>query len=68
MYQVPSLHKLCLTLLAQHVTAVVEQLAEQVQWLPTDVRAALLAVARYDCRSQPLTDALYSSVAVQSCC
>lgn len=60
MYQVPSLHKLCLTVLAQHVTAVVEQLAEQVQWLPTDVRAALLAVARYDRHIQP--DAFHSSV------
>lgn len=47
MYQVPSLHQLCCTVLAQHVTAVVEQLQEQVQWLPTDVRAALLAVARW---------------------
>lgn len=47
MYQVPSLHKLCMTVLGQHVTALVEQLGDQVQWLPADVRAVLLAVARY---------------------
>lgn len=46
MYQVPSLHKLCMTVLGQHVTALVEQLGDQVQWLPADVRAVLLAVAR----------------------
>jgi hypothetical protein len=46
MYQVPSLHKLCMTVLGQHVTMLVDQLGDQVQWLPADVRAALLAVAR----------------------
>lgn len=47
MYQVPSLHKLCMTVLGQHVTALVEQLGDQVQWLPAELRAVLLAVARY---------------------
>jgi hypothetical protein len=37
---------MCMTVLGQHVSAVVEQLGEQVQWLPSDVRATLLAVAR----------------------
>jgi hypothetical protein len=46
MHQVPSLHKLCMTVLGQHVTVLVEQLGDQVQWLPAEVRAALLAVAR----------------------
>lgn len=36
-----------MTVLALHVTALVEQLGEQVQWLPADMRAVLLAVARW---------------------
>lgn len=45
-HQVPTLTKMCTTVLAQHVTALVEQLGDQLQWLPADMRAVLLAVAR----------------------
>lgn len=46
-HQVPTLTRMCMTVLALHVTALVEQLGEQVQWLPADMRAVLLAVARW---------------------
>lgn len=46
-HPVPTLTRMCMTVLAQHVTSLVGQLEEQVQWLPADMRAVLLAVARW---------------------
>lgn len=43
----PSLQVLCLGVLGRHVTQLVEQLDGQLGWLPADVKAALLAVARW---------------------
>ena len=44
--QLPSLQQLCMGVLGRHVTELVQQLQGQLSWLPADVKAALLAVAR----------------------
>lgn len=44
---IPSLQKLCLGVLGRHITQLVEQLDGQLGFLPADVKAALLAVARW---------------------
>jgi phosphoglycerate-specific signal transduction histidine kinase len=43
----PSLQQLCVGVLGRHVTELVQHLEGQLGWLPADVKAALLAVARY---------------------
>jgi hypothetical protein len=45
--QLPSLQQLCVGVLGRHVTELVQQLDGQLGWLPADVKAALLAVARW---------------------
>jgi hypothetical protein len=44
--QLPSLQQLCVGVLGRHVTELVQQLEEHLGWLPADVKAGLLAVAR----------------------
>eukprot|EP00879_Flechtneria_rotunda_P013142 GHRR01013727.1.p1 GENE.GHRR01013727.1~~GHRR01013727.1.p1 ORF type:complete len:222 (+),score=79.32 GHRR01013727.1:390-1055(+) len=61
--QLQSLQRICLGILGRHVTELVHQLGEQLRWLPPDVKAALLAVAR---RRGELTGAMLRAVADES--
>jgi hypothetical protein len=38
-----------MALLGLHVTVLVQELQDELRWLPADVKAALLAVARCGC-------------------
>ncbi|WIA11231.1 hypothetical protein OEZ85_011358 [Tetradesmus obliquus] len=58
--QLPSLQQLCMGVLGRHVTELVQQLQGQLSWLPADVKAALLAVAR---RRGELTGAVLAALA-----
>lgn len=47
--RIHSLHAICLSVLGRYVDQLVQQLGEHVKWLPPDVKASLLAVAKYAC-------------------
>jgi hypothetical protein len=65
--QLPSLQQLCVGVLGRHVTELVQQLDGQLAWLPADVKAALLAVARC-AQLQQVIDVQRFGAPVCACC